>query len=39
MAVCHVLQPAQHQLSSGHLVSCHLVDPAGIPELNEKVRP
>ncbi len=38
MAVCHVLQPAQHQLSNGHLVSCHLVDPAGIPELNGKAR-
>ncbi|MFN2141600.1 MAG: ABC transporter ATP-binding protein [Candidatus Promineifilaceae bacterium] len=32
MDICHVLQPAQHRLGGGHIASCHLVDPAGIPE-------
>jgi len=31
MDICHVLQPAQHQLGDGHIASCHLVDPKGIP--------
>jgi oligopeptide/dipeptide ABC transporter ATP-binding protein len=31
MDICHVLQPAQHQLGGGHIASCHLVDPQGIP--------
>jgi peptide/nickel transport system ATP-binding protein len=31
MEVCQVLQPAQHRLVDGHLASCHLVDPAGVP--------
>jgi oligopeptide/dipeptide ABC transporter ATP-binding protein len=34
--VCHALQPAQHRLDDGHLVSCHLVDPAGIPALGRE---
>lgn len=31
--VCHALQPVQHRLDDGHLASCHLVNPAGIPAL------
>jgi peptide/nickel transport system ATP-binding protein len=31
MDVCQVLQPAQHRLDDGHLTSCHLLDPAGVP--------
>jgi peptide/nickel transport system ATP-binding protein len=34
--VCHTLQPAQHRLDDGHLASCHLVDPAGIPVLGQE---
>ena len=33
MDVCHVLQPEQHDLGNGHIASCHLVDPAGIPTI------
>ena len=33
MAICHSLQPVQHHLGDGHIASCHLVDPAGIPVL------
>lgn len=34
MDVCQFLQPAQHRLDHGHLASCHLVDPAGVPVLS-----
>jgi peptide/nickel transport system ATP-binding protein len=36
MQVCHVLIPDQHQLGNGHLASCHLVDPSGVPVLSPK---
>jgi peptide/nickel transport system ATP-binding protein len=31
MDVCQALQPALHRLEDGHLASCHLLDPAGVP--------
>jgi len=37
MDICHVLQPAQHDLGDGHIASCHLVDPAGIPGVPSSV--
>jgi peptide/nickel transport system ATP-binding protein len=35
---CHILQPACHAVKDNHLVSCHLVDPSGVPGLSNDHR-
>ena len=35
MEPCHILQPACHLVNANHLVSCHLVDPSGVPRLRD----
>jgi len=35
---CHILKPACHLVKDNHLVSCHLVDPAGVPGLSNDHR-
>jgi peptide/nickel transport system ATP-binding protein len=35
---CHILQPGRHMVKDNHLVSCHLVDPLGMPSLSNDRR-